>query len=224
MPIRKVPFVPGEYYHIYNRGNSKQKIFRNEEDYARFVALLYVTNGTSSIDLRGINREGVFSFERGESQVAIGAYCLMPNHFHILLTPHTDDGVKNFMLKLSTGYSMYFNKKYFRTGSLFEGRFKSEYVNEDRYLKYLFSYIHLNPVKLIQSDWREQGIKNMNATLNYLNTYQYSSYLDHEYSRQQSAVINRKPFPNYFDTKSAVDKELTDWLSYKEAFTKARPS
>jgi REP element-mobilizing transposase RayT len=224
MPIRKVPFVPGEYYHIYNRGNSKQKIFRSEEDYARFVALLYVTNGTSSIDLRGVKREEIFFFERGEAQVAIGAYCLMPNHFHILLTPLTDDGVKSFMLKLSTGYSMYFNKKYFRTGSLFEGRFKSEHVNEDRYLKYLFSYIHLNPVKLIQSDWREQGIKNMNATLQYLNTYQYSSYLDSEQVRTQTPILNRHSFPKYFEDKSGVDREMMEWLTYKEIFSGGRTS
>ena len=226
MGNRKVTFSENEFYHVYNRGTDKRKVFLDQADYYRFIQLLYLTNTTSSINVRDITKlhSNVFDWKRPDVLVAIGTYCLMPNHFHILLTPHTDDGVKNFMLKLSTGYSMYFNKKYFRTGSLFEGRFKSEYVNEDRYLKYLFSYIHLNPVKLIQSDWREQGIKNMNATLNYLNTYQYSSYLDHEYSRQQSAVINRKPFPNYFDTKSAVDKELTDWLSYKEAFTKARPS
>jgi REP element-mobilizing transposase RayT len=224
MPIRKVPFVPGEYYHLYNRGNSKQKIFRCEEDYSRFLALLYVANGTNSIDLRTIKSEDIYTFDRGEEQVAIGAYCLMPNHFHILLTPLNDDGVKNFMLKLSTGYSMYFNKKYFRTGSLFEGRFKSEHAAEDRYLKYLFSYIHLNPVKLIQSDWREVGTKNMEATLQYLNNYQYSSFLDNSCVRPQTSILNRNSFPKYFDSKSEVDRELIEWLSYKEVLTKARPS
>ena len=216
MPVRKVPFVPGEYYHIYNRGNSKQKIFRNEGDYQRFVALLYVTNTTNYLDLRTAKTaDDVFTFGRDKEQVAIGAYCLMPNHFHILLTPLTEDGVKNFMHKLSTGYSMYFNKKYFRTGSLFEGRFKSEYVNEDRYLKYLFSYIHLNPVKLIQPDWREVGIKNIDATLHYLSNYHYSSYLDNGQTRIQTPIINRDSFPKYFEKKSGMDREMTEWLTYK---------
>ena len=127
----------------------------------------------------------------------------------------TEEGVKNFMLKLSTGYSMYFNKKHFRTGSLFEGRFKSEYVNEDRYLRYLFSYIHLNPVKLIQSDWREVGIKNMEATLSYLDKYQYSSYLDSQSSRTQGRILSRSSFPDYFIDKSGVDREMMEWLTYK---------
>ena len=215
MPIRKVSFVPGEYYHIYNRGNSKQKIFRSEEDYRRFVTLLYSANGTRAFELRGIKQNDVFSFDRDQVQVAIGAYCLMPNHFHILLTPLTDDGVKSFMHKLSTGYSMYFNKKYFRTGALFEGRFKSEYVNEDRYLKYLFSYIHLNPVKLIQSDWREVGIKNMDAALHYLNNYQYSSFLDNGQTRLQTPILGRDSFPKYFEGKSGLDRDMVEWLSYK---------
>jgi putative transposase len=215
MPIRRVALVPGEYYHIYNRGNSKQTIFRSEEDYRRFVTLLYTANGTKAFELREIRADQIFDFNRGDAQVAIGAYCLMPNHFHILLTPLVDDGVERFMRKLSTGYSMYFNKKYFRTGTLFEGRFKSEHVNEDRYLKYLFSYIHLNPVKLIQSDWREVGIKNMEATMQYLNNYQYSSYLDNEQTRPQSAILKRTLFPEYFKDKSSVDRELVEWLMYK---------
>lgn len=215
MPIRRVALAPGEYYHIYNRGNSKQTIFRSEEDYRRFVTLLYTANGTKAFELREIRADQIFDFNRGDAQVAIGAYCLMPNHFHILLTPLVDDGVERFMRKLSTGYSMYFNKKYFRTGTLFEGRFKSEHVNEDRYLKYLFSYIHLNPVKLIQSDWREVGIKNMEATMQYLNNYQYSSYLDNEQTRPQSAILKRTLFPEYFKDKSSVDRELVEWLMYK---------
>ena len=104
MSLRKVPHVPGEFYHIYNRGNSKQKIFNSDEDYGRFMRLLYLANGTASLDLRLIAESETepFQFEKGEPQVSIGAYCLMPNHFHILLTPLTEDGVANFMKKLAT--------------------------------------------------------------------------------------------------------------------------
>lgn len=215
MPIRKISFASGEFYHLYNRGNSKQEIFRSKEDYERFVALLYVTNGNSSLDLREIKPENTFIFDRGKPQIAIGAYCLMPNHFHILVTPVVDGGVTNFMRKLTTCYSMYFNKKYSRTGSLFEGRFKSEHANSDRYLKYLFSYIHLNPVKLIQKDWREVGIRNRAETLNYLKKFQHSSYLDYHIKRPQNKILNRDYFPNYFSSKLDFDKELKEWLSYK---------
>jgi putative transposase len=213
MPIRTVPFVPGEFYHIYNRGNSRQVIYRTTANYERFVALLYLANSTGPFTFRDVDSDGLFEFERGEQLVSIGAYCLMPNHFHILLTPVVDDGVVLFMRKLSTGYSMYFNKKHHRTGSLFEGRFKSEHVNSDRYLKYLFSYIHLNPVKLVQPNW-QQGIVNSSDTLEYLKQFKYSSYFDNCHTRPASAILNQKPFPDYFQSNLEYDREMVEWLQY----------
>jgi putative transposase len=143
MSIRTNPFVVGEHYHIYNRGNSKQKIFLNQKDFQRFVDLLYAVNTDEKFNfadsLKGIP---VYQRERESPLVAIAAYCLMPNHFHILLTPLVENGISKFMQKLSTGYVMYFNQKYKRTGALFEGKFKSQYVKDDKQLKYLFSYIH----------------------------------------------------------------------------------
>jgi putative transposase len=216
MPVRKVQFAPDEFYHIYNRGNSRQTIYRTKDDYNRFAALLYLANGTQSFDFRDIGTDSIFEYERGDQQVAIGAYCLMPNHFHILATPLVEEGVTTFMRKLTVGYSMYFNKKHHRTGSLFEGRFKSEHVDSDNYLKYLFSYIHLNPVKLLQSDWQQQGITNLTEIFSYLNNYRYSSYVDSAMSRPESNILNRAPFPEYFFTKQAYDAEMKDWLTYND--------
>jgi putative transposase len=216
MPVRKVPFVPEEFYHIYNRGNSRQTIYHTKDDHNRFVTLLYLANGTESFDFREIDTDSIFEYERGEQQVSIGAYCLMPNHFHILLTPLVEEGVTLFMRKLTVGYSMYFNKKHHRTGSLFEGRFKSEHVDSDNYLKYLFSYIHLNPVKLLQPDWQQQGIINLQDTFTYLYAYRYSSYIDNAVSRPESNILNRTPFPEYFATKQAYDREMKDWLTYND--------
>ncbi len=210
MPIRKIPLVTGEYYHIYNRGNSKQQIFQSPEHYARFMALLYLANGTSPWAIRELDDSQLFDFSRGEQQVAIGAYCLMPNHFHILLTPLTDSGVGNFMQKLSTGYSMYFNAKHNRTGSLYEGRFKAEHANDDRYLKYLFAYIHLNPVKLFQNDWRDVGLHDVAGAQVFLDSYPYSSYIDNKIDRPESAILNRESYPDYFATKTDLDKEMMD--------------
>jgi len=216
MPVRNTPLVPGEFYHVYNRGNSRQIIYRTLHDYARFLALLYVANSTGSFVFRDIDSDVMFDHERGELLVAIGAYCLMPNHFHILLTPLVEDGAATFMRRLATGYSMYFNKKHHRTGSLFEGRFKSEHVDSDNYLKYLFSYIHLNPVKLLQPDWQQQGIINLQDTFTYLDAYRYSSYIDNAVSRPESNILNRTPFPEYFSTKQAYDAEMEDWLTYND--------
>src|SRR3989338_5483185 len=100
----------------------------------------------------------------------------MPNHFHLLLKEIEMGGISQFMGKLSTAYSMYFNKKYERTGSLFEGRFKSSRIANDNYLHYLFAYIHLNPIKLIEPMWKEKGINDFARAKEFLGRYNYSSY------------------------------------------------
>jgi len=227
MSIRKVNFVSGEYYHIYNRGNSKQKIFHDEEDYLRFMALLYVSNTNQKFDFYNLNRSlnsNTYKLELINQYVSIGSYCLMPNHFHILITEKIEGGISNFMQKLSTAYVMYYNKKYKRSGSLFEGKFKSEHLNTDNYLRYIFSYIHLNPVKLIQKDWEKRGIKDKKLVMEYLNKYRYSSYLDFiGEKRPQKQILDLKAFPEYFPNKKSFIKEIFQWLSYKEEVCEARP-
>jgi len=122
------------------------------------------------------------------------------------------------MQKVSTGYAMYYNNKYERTGTLFEGKFKSEHAKDDRYLKYLFSYIHLNPMKLVIPNWKKEGIKNKLRVLKFLEHYPFSSYQDYlGYNRKQRKAINFKVFPNYFSMKSLFEDELFDWLNYKQA-------
>ena len=116
MSIRKINFVSGEYYHIFNRGNSKQEIFHDHEDYFRFMGLLYASNSENNFRIFGLNREeSLYDFERGKQIVFIGSYCLMPNHFHLLITQveeKTDKNISKFMQKLTTAYAMYYNKKY----------------------------------------------------------------------------------------------------------------
>ena len=200
MSIRKKALVSGEYYHIYNRGNSKQKIFHDHKDYERFTSLLYACNSNNNFRIYSLNKEeSPYDFERGSLLIDIGAYCLMPNHFHVLVTRTKKGDISKFMQKVSTAYVMYYNKKYNRIGSLFEGKFKAEHLDSDPYLKYLFSYIHLNPIKLIDKEWKERGIHNKKRALDYLFHYQYSSYLDYiGKERIQNKIINRKVFPNIF--------------------------
>ena len=120
------------------------------------------------------------------------------------------------MQKLITAYVMYYNKKYKRSGGLFEGKFKAEHTDTDRYLKYLFSYIHLNPIKLIESKWKENGIKNKTKALTYLAEYPYSSYLDYlDLNRPGKVILNRELFPNYFPTKQNFKKEIFDWITLR---------
>lgn len=216
MSQRKVPFVSGEYYHIYNRGNSKQTIFHDQSDYYRFIKLLFLSNGKESFKIHLLQND-IYNFDRGKPLVDVGVYCLMPNHFHLLLTQPDHGSISKFMQKLSTGYSMYYNNKYERTGTLFEGKFKSEHADDDDYLKYLFSYIHLNPVKLIDKDWKEKGIKNKSQALKFLEQYVFSSYQDYlGYDRKQRKIVNPEAFPDYFPTQGLFKEEIFNWLSYKD--------
>lgn len=219
MALRKIAFVPGEFYHIYNRGVDKRTVFANHSDYLRFMELLYVTNFLGSINIRDIKESGIdiFEFERDEQLVAIGAWCLMPNHFHILVTPLVENGISKFMKKLTTGYSMYFNKKYDRTGSLFQGNFRAEHADTDEYLKYLYAYIHLNPVKLIDRDWKEEGIKDVEKAYNFVASFEYSSLQDYlGTNRLEKAILNTELFPEYFQTTNEIKTELFEWLTYKD--------
>jgi len=226
MATRKDIFSEGEFYHLYNRGNSKQEIFLNDEDRDRFLKLLYLCNSDKSINFREdiINKQiNAWNYDRGEQLVSIGAWVLMPNHFHIYVTGSQratlweagKNPVSLFMNKLTTAYSMYFNKKYSRTGSLFEGRFKSVHVSGDEQAKYLFSYIHLNPVKLLDKNWKQDGIKNSKKVLVFLDKYKWSSYLDYlGIDREEKKVVNLEDFPDYFSNKKILKEEMFDWLSF----------
>lgn len=214
MVTRSVQFVANEHYHVYNRGNSKQKIFLNHSDYQRFLDLLHLANTTERINLRNTLRESetVFSTNFKDKLVSIHAVCLMPNHYHLIITPLTDTGMSKFMLKLGTGYSMYFNTKYERTGSLFEGRFRAKHVSTDEHLKYLFSYIHLNPIDRADRDAYPKAV-----------SYPYSSlayYLkdDHSPSSPRAAlgiaeIISTDLFRRYLPKRENIKQELEDWLN-----------
>ena len=213
---RKIIFSIDEYYHIYNRGNDKREIFLDDFDRDRFVKLLYLCNSFNPVVIKELPQGDTLGVDRGSSTlVDIGAYCLMPNHFHLLVREREEGGITSFMKKLSTGYSMYFNIKNKRTGKLFEGVFKAVHVDDDQYLKYLFAYIHLNPVKLIDTDWKENGIRDKNRAINFLNTYKYSSYLDHTgYQRPEVKILNPDNFPGYFEENKSFEEYLTDWLTF----------
>lgn len=203
MSIRPVPFLIGQDHHIYNRGVDKRVIFLDKQDYERFTALMYVCNSKGSFRIRdflntGKAWEDIFSAERDETLVDIVAYCLMPNHFHIFMKEKVEGGISMFMQKLSTAYSMYFNSKYGRTGGLFEGKFKAKYIDKEAYLNWVFSYIHLNPVKLIDPMWKQNGISEPEKAKKFMDSYKYSSYYDYFVGdRIEKVILNKDVFPHF---------------------------
>lgn len=234
MPIREIDFVEGEYYHLYNRGNSKQKIFLDDKDQERFLKLLYLCNSKINIDFReDIVKKKIdaWDFEKGKSVVSICAWVLMPNHFHLYLTPKPDawrparpaesgNAITYFMHRVLTAYSKYFNAKYKRTGSLFESKFKSVHINKDTQAKYLFSYIHLNPLKLIDPNWSKTGRLASGSIVpkfkEFLSSYKWSSYFDYlEITRPENKILDRINFLNYFESKKSFQKEIFEWIKIK---------
>ncbi|MDO8520863.1 MAG: transposase [bacterium] len=213
--FRKIIFSIGEYYHVYNRGVDKRNIFLTNNDRERFLRLLYLSNGKNPYVFRLVEGLPLHDIDVGEKIVAIGAYVLMPNHFHILVKEITEGGLSIFMEKFTTGYSMYFNKKNKRVGTLFQGRFKAEHVDRDEYLKYLFAYIHLNPVKLLEPKWKEEGIRESKKAQQYLRNFRYSSYQDYVgIDREEQLILSTKDFPEYFEKTADFKEYLMDWLEF----------
>jgi len=231
---RILPFSTGEYYHIYNRGTEKRDIFLDKADYLRFIVLLYISNNIEAVHISNLREQGKFlrdiiNLERKETLVDIGTYCLMPNHFHLLIKEKRAGGISEFMKKISTGYSMYFNKRYERTGRLFEGTFKSVHADSDEHLKYLFAYIHLNPIKLINPVWKEEGIRNSVEAKLFLSGYSFSSYLDYTMKarnngkRPESKILNKNVFPEYFSTEKDFESFINYWLLFNNTNIKVEP-
>ena len=113
---------------------------------------------------------------------------------------------------------MYFNKRHGRSGSLFEGKFKSVQIKDEVQAKYLFSYIHLNPVKLIESNWKENGISDKENVLKFLETYKWSSYRDFlRIVRNENKVVDIANFPLiYFPDVKSFKRDIIEWIGLEE--------
>lgn len=216
---RNVDIAPDEFYHIYNRGTEKRDTFLDERDYERFLGLLYTCNGSKPVDLK-LQGSTLYEFleaERGDVLADVTAYVLMPNHFHLLMRSKKEGDVSKFMQKLATGYTMYFNTKYERTGALFQGRFKAKHVHTDEYLASVISYIHLNPVKLIDPLWKEQGVSDKKKAEVFLSQYRWSSYRDFlEINRPEKVILQKDALPEYWHGPKSFESFVTSWLSYDE--------
>lgn len=148
MPSRNIvrEFGEHEYYHVYNRGVEKRKIFLDERDYIVFLGLLKKYLGTEKPETKKLPRNA--NRHRPDKligEVEVLSYCLMPNHFHLLLYQTSKDGVHKLLRRVATSYSMYFNGRYNRVGSLFQGPYKASRITRDGYLQHISRYIHLNP-------------------------------------------------------------------------------
>lgn len=203
-------FLPGEWYHCYNRGIDMRQVFMEHKDYLRFQMLLYTCNNRMSLPVRPVRNENaefeaVFEQLRDECLVDIGAYALMPTHYDLLLRERTPGGISLFMRKLGTAYIMYFNAKYRRSGTLFSGRFKSRHVGKTTPLKRVVNYIHGNPSQLFEESKRSEVHRNIVA-------YPFTSLHDYEdVQRAEGSILSSALLEEMVQDTSSVDDVIHDF-------------
>lgn len=212
--MRKDNLISENIYHIYNRGVEKRPLFMNSRDYARFIDDLIAFNDIEAV----INfKPRINDIKSGDykrkSLVDILSFCLMPNHYHLLLRQRVDGGITEFMRKLGGGYVNYFNLKHERVGTLFQGKFKSVLINDESYFRYISFYIHLNPLELSFSDWREKGIGEPQKAIEFLDKYKWSSHADYIGKFDFSLVIDKGFLDEHFDNLFQYKKDLCDFIS-----------
>jgi putative transposase len=178
--MRKPVFANDQIYHIFNRGVDKRTIFLDDNDHLRFLHQLYELNNEDSVlnvkyyfnrkTMSVEPRTATIPADRGKRLVDILVFTLMPNHYHLMLRQRKENGIVKFMQKVGTGYTMFFNKKHNRSGSLFQGRFKAVHINRNEQLLYLPHYIHTNPLTLNYGG---------STSIDFLEEYRWSSFLDY---------------------------------------------
>ena len=189
-------FAADECYHVFNRGNGKMDIFRDAQDYLNFLhrlcVLLELPRGALGMgsELAAAKlRLRLNSFDA--DTFSLICYCIMPNHFHLLIQQNSDIPISKLILRLATSYSMYFNAKYGHVGHVFQDRFKAVHVTGDNYLRHLSAYIHLNPkvAGLVKttSDWK------------------YSSYPDYT-GKREDAVCDKNLILDQFSSMNAYQQ------------------
>ena len=149
----------GGIYHVWNRGVDGRKIFINDRERRRFVNSLRFFNTIRHVSIKDLDFENLPEVEPRERLIAIFAYTLLENHFHLCLKELRPNGMSKFIRKLGTGYTLYFNIKHERRGRLFERSMQWKSVLSDQYFQHLIAYIHLNSLDAYDKDWRTGTLK-----------------------------------------------------------------
>lgn len=239
MPYRKEQFATGNIYHIVIRSIDDNLLFKNIDDNYRGIFSIYEFNNTKRVEIRDKRRERIkfkeemkkvsaeFKKVRGgrasadllvdprDKLIEVLAFCLMPNHLHLLVRQLKDGGIVKFMSKFGTGYGGYFNKKYNRIGHVFQNRFKAICIKTDEQLKIVWVYIHTNPISLIESKWKERGIRNLKKVLKFLESYKWSSFQDYNGKLNFPSVTERKFILEIMGGQKKCQEFLKDYIKYK---------
>ncbi len=224
--MRRVLPSVGEHYHIFNRGMQKQTIFHNVSDYVRFLFLILLLQSPRTFDqisrlvhvfVKHLVKHPVFDIDQevidevvNARYVEIVSFCLMPNHFHLILKELEENGTSRYMQRVLNGYTKYYNAKYGTSGHLFQGPYKAVHVKDNDQLLHLSAYIHRNPREL--SGWKNKEQK-----------YPWSSYQDYSIENRWGTLLATEIVAEQFKTKieyaefvessptKAIVEELSDY-------------
>src|SRR3989344_614939 len=208
-----------EFFHVLNRGVDKRKVFMSSADYARFIHDMWEFNDTHHAYNAGRKIEDkpcMIDVRRQsyakERFVRVPFFCLMGNHYHLLLSPIVENGVALFMKKLNGGYAKYFNEKYERVGALWQGKYKSVPIETDRHFLYIPYYIHFNALDLYAPEWRKQRVASPKKAEAFLKNYRWSSHLDYAGEKNFPSVTDRKFFLEYFGGEKRYARSVSKML------------
>jgi len=211
---RNMTFVNSYVYHVYNRGIDGRSVFTNAFEHNRFISLMDFYRHTD-LPMRyskycdlptPLRTEATENIEKLPCVVTIMAYCLMPNHFHLLLRQEKENGIMQFTGNISNGHAKYFNAKHKRKGPLFQNSFKAVWVETDEQCMHVSRYIHLNPVT------------SSIIPVNQLESYQWSSY--RTYVEDEKSFVETQEVLGHFKTKQTYKQFCLNQIGYaKELHT-----
>lgn len=201
-----------ELYHILNRGVDKRDVVIDDHDRVRFMHDLFVFNDEYATPHFNLGRRHADNTPR-KPLVYIHAFCLMPNHYHLLLSPLIESGISLFMKKLNMGYSKYFNERYERSGALWQGKFKRILIERDAHFLYIPYYIHLNPLDLQFPEWRTGGVQDVTGAIEYLREYRWSSHLDYVGIKNFPSISYRNFLSPFIGSRSVYESRIADIIT-----------
>lgn len=229
MPYRKEEFANEEIYHLVIRSIDDNLLFRDVNDYYRGIFSIYEFDTTKPVVIRERRRarlqikkmlkeianSAAPPNDTRDKLVEVLAFCLMPNHIHLLVRQLKNDGVIKFMSKIGTGYGGYFNRKYTRKGYVFQDRFNAIHIKTDNQLKVVLIYIHTNPISLIEPGWKMGRTKNLKNTIEFLNNYKWSSHRDYLGVNNFPSVTEREFLLEIMGGVGGYRNAIADWIKHK---------
>lgn len=203
-----------ELFHLLNRGVDKRIIVMDDSDRARFIHDLFAFNDSNIVlhISQSARKQEILPHQR-KLLVHIHAFCLMDNHYHLLVSEAQENGISLFMQKLNMGYTKYFNERYARTGTLWQGKYKSIHIDRNAHYMYIPFYIHLNPLDYVNPAWRLGKVKNVQECLRALRSYRWSSHLDYLGVKNFPSIIRRDLISDMLGTPKHYEKEIAELIT-----------